>query len=296
MLGSATWTIVTSTSSMNVPPRIATSAQPDSGSVLPPRTGATLRRQETRGDGHPAPARLDRAAAGEPERSRSQARARAARRAVRAARPRRRSGTRRGAHAPDRVLRGDPGGDLGEAGVVRRRRRHAAAAASAATIPNASGKIDGTTETSQSGSRWTRCRCSSGPGEERPRRRERLELGRGSRRSRRRPRARRGPRAPRAARGRPCSRSACRSRGRSARSSAKKRGEPRGVALVGEALLARCPGSAGRGAPPRGGRRAPAGAAPDGTRRRRRRAGPTCTRSTWPTTSSSTSRMCSEPT
>ena len=38
-----------------------------------------------------------------------------------------------------------------------------AAAASAATIPNASGKIDGTTVASASGSRCTRCRCSSGP-------------------------------------------------------------------------------------------------------------------------------------
>ena len=37
------------------------------------------------------------------------------------------------------------------------------AAASAATIPNASGKIDGTTLSSASGSRCTRCRCSSGP-------------------------------------------------------------------------------------------------------------------------------------
>ena len=36
-------------------------------------------------------------------------------------------------------------------------------AASAATIPNASGKIEGTAATSQSGSRWARCRCSSGP-------------------------------------------------------------------------------------------------------------------------------------
>ncbi len=36
-------------------------------------------------------------------------------------------------------------------------------AASAATIPNASGKIDGTTQASASASRWTRCRCSSGP-------------------------------------------------------------------------------------------------------------------------------------
>ena len=51
-----------------------------------------------------------------------------------------------------------------------------AAAASAATMPNASGKIDGTTATSQSGSRCTRCRCSSGAGEERARRRQRLEL------------------------------------------------------------------------------------------------------------------------
>ena len=33
----------------------------------------------------------------------------------------------------------------------------------AATMPNASGKIDGTTVTSASGSRWRRWRCSSGP-------------------------------------------------------------------------------------------------------------------------------------
>ena len=30
-------------------------------------------------------------------------------------------------------------------------------------MPNASGKIDGTTVASASASRWTRCRCSSGP-------------------------------------------------------------------------------------------------------------------------------------
>ena len=38
-----------------------------------------------------------------------------------------------------------------------------AAPASAATMPNASGKIDGTTVTSASGRRCARCRCSSGP-------------------------------------------------------------------------------------------------------------------------------------
>ena len=38
-----------------------------------------------------------------------------------------------------------------------------AAAASAATMPNASGKIDGTTTASASGIRWTRWRCSSCP-------------------------------------------------------------------------------------------------------------------------------------
>ena len=38
-----------------------------------------------------------------------------------------------------------------------------AAAASAATIPNASGKIDGTAVTWVSGISFVRCRCSSGP-------------------------------------------------------------------------------------------------------------------------------------
>ena len=77
----------------------------------------------------------------------------------------------------------------------------------------------------------------------------------------------------------------------------EERGEPLGVALVGQALLgvarvrriARAP----RRAAPRAPRRASCEAR---TRRRRRPAAPRCTRSTWPTTSSSTSRMCCEPT
>ena len=51
-----------------------------------------------------------------------------------------------------------------------------AAAASAATIPKASGKIDGTTATSQSGSRCTRWRCSSAPVKSVPGGAQRLEL------------------------------------------------------------------------------------------------------------------------
>ena len=47
--------------------------------------------------------------------------------------------------------------------AARRAAGSRTAAASAATIPNASGKIDGTTVTSASGIRWTRWRCSSGP-------------------------------------------------------------------------------------------------------------------------------------
>ena len=88
------------------------------------------------------------------------------------------------------------------------------------------------------------------PGEERPRRRERLQLRRCSRRSRRSRRARRGRRAPPAGRGRPCCRGACRSTRPSAR-------RPRGTPQVGRrcprrAAAPRCsPGSARRGAPRR---------------------------------------------
>ncbi len=58
----------------------------------------------------------------------------------------------------------------------------------------------------------------------------------------------------------------------------------------------RSPGSAGPRAPRRGGRRAPRPAAAAGTRPRRRPAAPRDTCSTSPTISSSTRRMCAEPT
>ena len=57
----------------------------------------------------------------------------------------------------------EAGGDLRQARVAGDERSDPPAAASAATMPNASGKIDGTTVTSVSGTRLTRWRCSNGP-------------------------------------------------------------------------------------------------------------------------------------
>ena len=96
---------------------------------------------------------------------------------------------------------------------------HPQAAASAATIPNASGKIDGTTAASaERQQRCTRCRCSSGPVEESTRRaraRPRVVPARaGSRRTPRSPPVRPANPALRARVGRPCSQSAFRSRRR----------------------------------------------------------------------------------
>ena len=76
-----------------------------------------------------------------------------------------------------RILLGDAGRDLGEPRVVRHERQRAAAAASAATMPNASGKIEGTTVTSVSGISAARWRCSSGPVKSARSGGEPLELG-----------------------------------------------------------------------------------------------------------------------
>ena len=98
------------------------------------------------------------------------------------------------------------------------------------------GRSDGTTATSQSGSRWTRCRCSSAPVKSVPGGAS-ASSSRGSRRSRRSRRALASRAAPRAARGRLCSRSASRSRRRSAARRRRTR-EARGVVCVRMALVA----------------------------------------------------------
>ena len=96
------------------------------------------------------------------------------------------------------------------------------ATTSAATMPKASGKIDGTTETSDSGSRWHEVPVLERAREERAGRRVQLPACRGSRRSttttaRASTAVQRLDRAP----ARPCSRSACRSRPGWARRRAK---------------------------------------------------------------------------
>ena len=108
-------------------------------------------------------------------------------------------------------------------------------------------------------------------------------------------RGRRGRAPPRAGRGRPCSGAACRSRGSSG-------GRPRRTPPAARrcprpgAARSRCRGSAdrprasasrSRSASSRGWGVNSSTSTPGGT---------SCTRSTWPTTSSSTERMCSEPT
>ena len=90
-------------------------------------------------------------------------RARAGARASPAGRRRRRdSNAARSQRPADTRPRARPRPRRGPSGA-RRAAGSRSAAASAATIPNASGKIDGTTDASASGSRWTRWRCSSGP-------------------------------------------------------------------------------------------------------------------------------------
>ena len=168
-----------------------------------------------------------------------------------------------------------------------------AAAASAATMPNASGKIEGTTHASASASRWTRCRCSSAPVNRTSGPACASSARRGPRRTRRSRPARRGPRAPRAAGGRPCCASACRSRRPSdGRRAGSARGGPHSPRPGGAPR--RCRGSADPGAPPSEPRPACRSAGcqsststPGGT---------SWTRSTCPQTSSSTRPICAEPT
>ena len=238
-------------------------------------TRAQLQRSRPRG------ARRARVRAGRPRR------ARAAPRSGRAARRRCRSRTTSRWRSSGGYSAAIPAATSARPEWSRDERRQPAAAASAATIPNASGKIDGTTATSTSGSRWTRWRCSSGPVKSVPRRRERLELARGSRRSRRSPRARRARAAPRAAPARPCSRSACRSRGRSARRPRRTRSSRSALPSSGSRSFA-LPGFGGS-------RRASSSSAASASLARRGHelvdvdAGRHLVHaSTWPTTSSST--------
>ena len=131
-------------------------------------------------------------------------------------------------------------------------------------------------------------------GEERRRGERAPRAARGSPRSRPRRRARRVPRAPRAAPGRPCSRSASRSRRPSARSCAKKRAKRSALPSSGS-RSSRFPGFGGSA---RASSSSPASASTRGSGRNTPTSTPggtISTRSTWPTTSSSTVRMCSEP-
>ena len=170
-----------------------------------------------------------------------------------------------------------------------------AAAASAATIPNASGKIDGTTAASASGEQVDEVAVLEGAGEERPRRRGGLELG---------------PVVAEAddhgLRLEPLQRLEQQVDALVPQELAEvddrralrleEGGETVGVALVRQALVgvSRVRRVAARlvEQAPRAPRRAAWGrnsstSTPGGT---------SCTRSTWPTTSSTTRRMCAEPT
>ena len=201
---------------------------------------------------------------------------------------------RRGSPAGTRP-RGPPRSPRAPSGA-RRAAASRPAAASAATIPNASGKIDGTTVTSQSGIRWTRWRCSSGPVKSVRGGAIRLELLAVVAEADDDRRARRAGAARRRAHGRPCCRAASRSRGRSAR---RSRTTPRAARRCPRraAARSRSPGFGGsrrHSVEQRGERDVALLRA--GTRRRRRRAAPRARARRGPTTSSSTSRMCSEPT
>ena len=133
------------------------------------------------------------------------------------------------------------------------------------------------------------------PGEERPRRRDPLELAAvvaepDDERAARRPRA-----SPRAARERPCCRGASRSRGPWARRRGGTRRSARRCPRR-EAAPARCEDWAGRRVPPRAVRRAPSRGRSARTRSTSTPGGTSWTWSIWPTTSSRTPRMWPEPT
>ncbi len=116
-----------------------------------------------------------------------------------------------------RILERDSRRDLRQARVVGDDRRHARGGGLRGDHPERLGedrRDDGDVDERQ---QVREVAVLERAGEERPRRRRRLERLRGSRRSRRSRRARRGPASPRTAPGRPCSRSACRSRESSAR-------------------------------------------------------------------------------
>ena len=169
-----------------------------------------------------------------------------------------------------------------------------AAAASAATIPNASGKIDGTTVTSASGSRWTRWRCSSGPVKSVRGGRQPLELlavvaeaddHRAGvellQRLEQQVDALVVEQLPEVEDGRLV---------------ARPRNAARRSALPSSGRRSLPSGSAGRAAPPRAARPAPRARGWGRNSSTSTPGGTSWTRSTWPTTSSSTRRMCSEPT
>ena len=190
----------------------------------------------------------------------------------------------------------EAGRDLGQARVARdERRARPAAAASAATIPNASGKIDGTTATSASGSRWTRCRCSSGPGEERVPRRQRLELVPVvAEADDHRPRVEAVQRLEQQVDALVVEQLAEVEDGRPlAREEAL---EPARVALVREPLVRGCRGWAGRGGTPRSGRSGLPRGPSAGTRRRRRPAAPRGRARRGRRPPRAPPRMCAEPT
>ncbi len=163
-------------------------------------------------------------------------------------------------------------------------------------MPNASGKIDGTTATSAKAQQVHQVAVLERAGEQHVEPLRALPRAPGGRaRSRRSRRARRPRAARRSAPARPCSRSACRSRRRWA---GRPRGTPRAARRCPRRAGARwrCPGWAGRCGPRPAGRRAPRAATAGSHSSMSTPGGTACTRSTGPQTSSTTPRMCSEPT
>ena len=222
--------------------------------------------------------------------------ARAAPRASPAGRRRRRSRTRPGGAAARGYSSSSPAATSASPEWRATSGGQPAAAASAATIPNASGKIDGTTATSASGSRWTRWRCSSGP--------VKSVCPSGSvRASCSSARAVVAEADDHGARVEPAQRLEQQLHALVLDQlpevdddrpvAGEERGEPLGVALVRQPLARRCRGSAGRArASVEQRRERLVTRLRARTRRRRRPGGTSNTGSTGPTTSSSTSRMC----